>query len=223
VNLDPSRANVVVRTGEVGSAAIRDLVARIEATLAATPLPHVTGHAVTGNGVLIARSSDAVAEAQPRTIGAAALAIFAVVAMTFRSAGLGLLVMVPNLVPVAIFFGLLGAGVAPLSLPTSLIGSISLGIAIDGTVHYVVRYRREREAGASPEQAVVAATRAVGRPIVIATTMLCVGFGIVAFSSFATLRQFGGLAAATMAICMASDLVLLPALLMRFRSGRDGG
>ncbi|HKJ25585.1 MAG TPA: MMPL family transporter [Myxococcota bacterium] len=217
VNLDHSRANVVVRTGQEGSAATRALVARIEATLDATPLPHVAGHVVTGNSVLIARSADAVAEAQPRTIGAAALAIFAVVAWTFRSLGLGMLVMVPNLVPVAIFFGLLGAGIAPLSLPTSLIGSISLGIAIDGTVHFVVRHRRERAAGATSEQAVVTATRAVGRPIAIATAMLCVGFAVVAFSSFATLRQFGGLACVTMAICMASDLVLLPALLVRFR------
>jgi len=217
VNLDHSRANVVVRTGEVGSAAVRDLVKDVETALATTPLPGVVNHAVTGNTVLIARSADAVAEAQPRTVGAAALAIFLVVAVTFRSARLGVLVMLPNLVPVAIFFGLLGAGFAPLSLPTSLIGAISLGIAIDGTVHFVVRYRRERDAGASAEAAAVAATRAVGRPISIATAMLCVGFAVVAFSSFATLRQFGGLACATMAICMASDLVLLPALLVRFR------
>jgi predicted RND superfamily exporter protein len=217
VNLDHSRANVVVRTGQVGSAAIRALVARIEETVAATPLPRVADHTVTGNTVLIARSADGVAEAQPRTVAVAALAIFGVVTWTFRSALLGLLVMIPNLVPVGIFFGLLGAGVAPLSLPTSLIGAIALGIAIDGTVHFVVRYRRAREQGEGPEAAAIRATRTVGRPIAVATAMLCVGFAVVALSSFQTLRQFGGLASATMAICMASDLVLLPALLVRFR------
>jgi len=217
VNLDHSRANLVVRTGEVGSSAMRALVEAIEGALVQTPIPHVSGHAITGNTVLITRSADAVAEAQPRTVAVAALAIFAVVSWTFRSLGLGLLVMIPNLVPVGIFFGLLGAGLAPLSLPTSLIGAISLGIAIDGTVHYVVRYREERALGGTVEAAVVEATRAVGRPIVIATTMLCVGFAVVALSSFATLRQFGGLASATMAVCMLSDLVLLPALLVRFR------
>ncbi|NNL66057.1 MAG: MMPL family transporter, partial [Myxococcales bacterium] len=217
VNLDHSRANLVVRTGEVGSAAMRGLVARIEATVADTPLPRVVGTAVTGNTVLIARSADGVAEAQPRTVGVAALAIFVVVAWTFRSLPLGVWIMVPNLVPVLLFFGLLGAGAAPLSLPTSLIGSITLGIAIDGTVHYGVRYRRERLAGRSLEEAVLCATRSVGRPIVIAAAMLCVGFAVVALSGFATLRQFGLLAAATMAICTLSDLVLLPALLARFR------
>ncbi len=217
VNLDHSRANLVVRTGEIGSAAVRDLVARIEAVVAEVPLPGVAATAVTGNTVLIARSADGVAEAQPRTVAAAGLAIFAVVWWTFRSFRLGWLVMIPNLVPVALFFGLLGAGVAPLSLPTSLIGSIVLGIAIDGTVHYVVRYRRERDAGVPVEAAIETATRTVGRPVAIATVMLCVGFGVVALSGFATLRQFGLLAATTMAICMLSDLVLLPALLVRFR------
>jgi predicted RND superfamily exporter protein len=218
VNLDHSRANLVVRTGEIGSAAVRELVARLEATLASLELPHVAGHAVTGNTVLIARSSDAVARAQPPTVAAAALASFALVAWTFRSLGLGVLVMIPNLVPVAIFFGVLGAGAAPLSLATSLIGSIVLGIAIDGTVHYVVRYRRERAAGRPPAAAVEVASRAVGRPIAIATAMLCTGFAVVALSSFETLRQFGLLASSTVAVCALCDLVLLPALLVRLRS-----
>lgn len=217
VNLDHSRANLVVRTGEVGSAAMRGLVARIETAVAERPLPGVVATAVTGNTVLIARSADGVAKAQPRTVAVAALAIFVVVAATFRSLPLGVLIMIPNLVPVLLFFGLLGAGAAPLSLPTSLIGSITLGIAIDGTVHYGVRYQRERLAGASLDDAVLSATRSVGRPIVIAASMLCVGFAVVALSGFATLRQFGLLAATTMGICTLSDLVLLPALLVRFR------
>ena len=69
---------------------MRALVARIEATLAEVALPRVVKTAVTGNTVLIARSADGVAEAQPRTVAVAALAIFVVVAWTFRSAGLGL-------------------------------------------------------------------------------------------------------------------------------------
>ena len=52
--------------------------------------------------------------------------------------------MTPNLVPVIVFFGMLGAGVAPLSLPTSLIGGVALGITIDDTVHSLARYRDER-------------------------------------------------------------------------------
>ena len=118
---------------------------------------------------------------------------------------------------VLLFFGALGLGVAPLSLPVSLIGSMALGIAIDDTVHYLVRYRRERQAGADPEEAAGRATRRVGRPIAITSVMLFFGFLLVTVSPFATIAQFGALAAFTMAVCLTTDLMLLPALLVRLR------
>ena len=133
------------------------------------------------------------------------------------SVGLGAVAMVPNLIPVLLFFGALGSGVAPLSLPVSLIGSMALGIAIDDTVHYLVRYGRERRAGADPEEASRLTARRVGRPIVITSVMLSGGFLLVTISPFATVAQFGALAAATMGVCLATDLMLLPALLVRWR------
>jgi len=120
-------------------------------------------------------------------------------------------------VPVLIFFGVLGLGAAPLSLPTSLIGSVALGIAIDATAHYLVRYRAERLAGADPEQAVARTGLQVGRPVAIAALMLTLGFLSVSASEFATLRQFGLLTAFTMATCAATDLLLLPAILVRWK------
>ncbi len=129
----------------------------------------------------------------------------------------GAVAMIPNAVPVLLFFGLLGWGVAPLSLPTSLIGCAALGIAIDDTVHYLVRYRAERRAGATPGEAALRCGQRVGRQVAITTLTLCLGFLSVAFSEFATLRQFALLSASTMVICLAADLILLPALLVRAR------
>ena len=103
--------------------------------------------------------------------------------------------MVPNACPVLLFFGLLGAGVAPLSLPTSLIASVALGISIDDTVHYLVRYRDERRQGLDPAGAITVTSRQVGRPMLMAALMLILGFLVVALSGFATLRQFGLLSA----------------------------
>jgi predicted RND superfamily exporter protein len=116
--------------------------------------------------------------------------------------------MVPNLVPVLCFFGLLGLGVAPLSLPTSLIGSVALGITIDDTVHTLVRYRSERRAGLSPDAAVLLTTRRVGRAIATTSLVLVAGFLVIALSGFATLREFGALSALTMTMCLACDLTL---------------
>ncbi|MFP8874837.1 MAG: MMPL family transporter, partial [Myxococcota bacterium] len=82
---------------------------------------------------------------------------------------------------------------------------------------YLVRYRAERQAGADPERAVVRCSQFIGRPIAVTSVVLVVGFLVVALSDFATLREFGVLSAATMGICLVNDLVLLPALLLRFR------
>ena len=213
-NVDHSRANLVVRTGLVGSAAVRKLTADLEAAVAAAGLPDTVHASVTGNTILLNRSADGIARGQPRTMAATALTIFVLVAWMLRSLRLGIVAMIPNLLPVLCFFGALGWGAAPLSLPTSLIGSVALGIAIDDTAHFLFRYRRERARAGGAAEAVHETGRRVGRPIAITSVMLCAGFGVIGLSGFATLREFGILSAGTMLWCVIADLLLLPALLV---------
>jgi len=215
--LDHATANLVARTGEVGSASIRRVVRDIEAAVARTRFPQPVEVGVTGNALLLARSADGVARAQPLSVALAAVGIFGFVAVGLGSWRLGLLAMLPNLLPVLLFFGLLGLGAAPLSLPTSLIGCIALGIAIDDTVHLLVRYREARRSGADPERAVAECVRTVGRPVAITSLMLSAAFLTIALSEFATLQEFGLLTAVTMGLCLVTDLVFLPALLLRAR------
>ena len=217
VNADQSRANLIVRTAEVGSASIRRLVSGLHALLRET-LPEGFHGEVTGNAILLARSDDGIAESQLQSVGSAAGAIFVLVTLALRSIRLGIIAMIPNLLPVAMYFGMLGLGAAPLSLPTSLIGAVALGIAVDDTVHFLVRYRRERRAGLSPEEAARVTGLRTGLPIVTAAIMLASGFLVIALSSFATLRQFGTLFAVTVLFCIVAELVLMPALLVRFRA-----
>jgi len=214
ITIDHSRANLIVRTGQVGSAAMRELFDGIMAVVEDGSLPAELRVEVTGNALLLNRAADGVAIRQPLTVGLAAMTIFLLLSVGLRSVRLGWVAMIPNVVPVLIFFGVLGTGISPLSLPTSLIGSVALGIAIDATAHYIVRYRAERQAGLAPEDAVDRCTRGVGRAITIATIMLTLGFLSVTFSQFATLREFGFLSALTMAVCGVTDLVLLPAVLI---------
>jgi hypothetical protein len=216
VNVDHSRANLLVRSGEQGSSAVRSLVARLSAVLD-EELGDGLRAQITGDTVLLNRSADTLALNQVRTVGVTAVAVFVIVALAFRSLSLALVALAPNLVPVLLFYGLLGAGLAPLSLPTSMIGSIVLGIAVDDTVHFLARYRSGRSEGLSSVDAVIQCGRRVGRPIAITSAMLFLGFLVVALSGFATLREFGLLVGLTILICLATDLILLPALLVRAR------
>jgi len=217
-NANHSRVNIMVRTGAVGTAAVRDVTDALRGVVDGAGLPEDITSVVTGNALLLARSADGIARGQPRSVTLAVITIFGLIALGLGSWRLGLVAMVPNVAPVLMFYGLLGLGLAPLSLPTSLIGCVALGIAIDDTVHYLVRYRAERRRGSTAVGANAVAIRRVGRPIAITSFALMAGFFVVAFSSFATLRQFGLLSAATMGLCLVTDLVLLPALLHRTKA-----
>jgi predicted RND superfamily exporter protein len=214
-----SSANLVVRTGTIGSRQMR----RLEEQIWQVVSEAIAGNGdlqaqITGNTVLLNKSADGVAGNQALTVGSAAASIFVLMWVFLRSWRLAALAMIPNIVPVLVFYGVLGLGAAPLSLPTSLIGAITLGIAIDDTVHFLVAYQRERAKGYEPREASEHCVRIVGRPIVITTVMLFIGFNVLLLSEFATLGQFGYLAAMTMVICLSTDLGLLPALVVRARA-----
>ncbi len=216
-NSNHSRANLVVRTPASGSATVRQLERDIHGILERTALPEGIRATVTGNTLLVNHGADIIADSQTRAVGLATVAIFVLVWRFFGSVKVGALAMAPNLVPVLMFFGLLGAGAATLSLPTSLIGCAALGIAIDDTAHFLVAYRHERGRGLSPEEAATACTVRIGRPIVSTSFMLVAGFLVLTLSGFATIREFGALSAIVMLVCLAADLTLLPAILVKAR------
>jgi predicted RND superfamily exporter protein len=216
-NANQSRANVVVRTGAVGTKEVRRVDEALRGAVQAAGFPPGIGAEVTGNPILLAHSADGIASGQPQSVAIATLTCLIIATIGIRSLKIGLVAMTPNVIPVMLFFGMLGAGLAPLSLPTSLIGCVALGITVDDTVHYLARYRDERKAGRDPETANRICQRMVGRANVVTSFTLIAGFLVIALSSFATLREFGLLSAATMGMCLAGDVFLLPAILHRFR------
>ena len=209
-----SSANIVLRTDRLGSAALRAIEDEIREQLAAETLPAGIRGDVTGNTIRINRGSDGIAGRQTVQMLIAVGSILVIVTVVFGRLGLGLLAMPTNVMPVLNFYGLLGVGVAPLSVPTSLIGSISLGISIDDTCHFLQVFRYTRAEGKGAEEAVLHAIVEDGRPMIVGSLMEIAGFLVMLFSSFATLQQFGYLTAITMGLCLATDVGMLPALLV---------
>lgn len=217
MNANHSMANLLVRTAASGSAAVRQLEDDLHAAIAAAGLPPGLRASVTGNSIVMNRSVDLIAGNQLGSVVLTAVAIFLIVTASFGSVRTGFLAMIPNLVPVAIFFGMLGAGAAALSLPTSLIACVALGITIDDTAHYLAAYQRHRRSGLAQEAAVAATTASLGRPILSTSMMEIGGLAVLCLSNFATIREFGYLSATTMLVCLATDLMMTPALLVRGR------
>ncbi|MBN4016382.1 MMPL family transporter [Rhodospirillaceae bacterium AH-315-P19] len=141
--------------------------------------------------------------------------------LALRHVRLGLLSLIPNLVPAVIVFGVWAIVVGELGLAASIVVATSLGIIVDDTVHFLSKYlRARREQGLNSEDAVRYAFATVGTALVVTSVILVAGFGVLAFSAFELNQSLGLLTAASIAAALFVDFTLLPALLVALSRGR---
>lgn len=203
-------AQIIVRAQVEDSAAIKQLIERIDKQL--DRLPRRLEATVTGNTVLVTNTVEDIASGQWLSVGVAALAVYIILSMLFTSWRVGLMALMPNLLPVAVYFGTLGLLDITLNPTTSLIACIVLGVAVDDTIHFLVRFNTEARAKADEKGAVQAALRSVIRPVTFTTIALCSGFLVLCFSELQNQVQFGALAAFTLAVAWLTDVLFTPAL-----------
>jgi diguanylate cyclase (GGDEF)-like protein len=187
---------------------------------------------VTGLGMVVSASSELLTKGQVKSLSLTIVLVFGIMFILFLSYKVGLIAIVPNLFPIVVVFGIMGWLGIELSMVTGLIASIAIGLAVDDTIHYLVRYNREFKRHLDDKLALGETLRHVGRPIVFTTLTICVGFSILAFSSFRPTAIFGILMVITMLSALVGDLILLPSLmlhvelvtvwdLLQLRLGRD--
>lgn len=215
-NADFSRANVIVGTRLTGSSAISAFIDRVE-SYARTRFRRDISVRATGTVVLLNRSADAVVRGQIRGLAQVLGVLFIVMSMLLLSLRGGLISLVPNIVPIAILFGVMGWTGISLNISTSMIAGIAIGIAMDDTIHYLSAFNRHVRRLGSERQAILDVARSVGMPIVVTSVVLAAGFLVVCLSNFVPIVHFGALASLTMVIALFADLVLTPALLMKAR------
>ena len=139
-----------------------------------------------------------------------------------RSLKIGLVSMVPNLVPAAMGFGLWGIFVGEVGLALSVVTGMTLGIVVDDTVHFLSKYlRARREKGLSPQQATVYAFHTVGMALLTTSIVLVVGFLVLALSAFKLNASMGTLTAIIITLALIADFFFLPALLMKLEEKKD--
>jgi hypothetical protein len=142
--------------------------------------------------------------------------------IALRSVKIGLVSMVPNLVPAAMGFGLWGIFVGEIGLALSVVTSMTLGIVVDDTVHFLSKYRRARqELGLSSRDAVRYAFTTVGRALLVTSVVLVAGFLVLYLSSFELNSGMGLLTAVVIALALLADFLFLPPLLMKIEEKQD--
>lgn len=169
---------------------------------------------VTGFGIVISASSHLLTSGQLKSLSLTMVVVFGIMFLLFLSSKVGLVAIIPNLFPIIINFGIMGWFGIELSMFTSLIASIAIGLAVDDTIHYLVRYNKEFKKDLDEKKALRKTLRHIGRPIIFTTLTISVGFSVLAFSSFQPTAVFGIMMMITMLSALVGDLILLPSLML---------
>ncbi len=205
--------HILARAPSLQSDAINRFVDRVEARL--EQLPEGLRGGVTGDTVLIGRTMDEIAWGQAVSLTGAIGIIYVILALYFRSFRVAFLALVPNTLPVTVYFGVLGLTGVTLNIITSLIACIVLGIAVDDTIHFLVRFRQEVRKLGDESAAVMAALRGVARPVTSTTAALCAGFLVLAASGLKHQVEFAILSTCMLAFAWLVDMTFTPALCAR--------
>jgi hydrophobe/amphiphile efflux-3 (HAE3) family protein len=178
---------------------------------------------MTGNAVLAGKMQSYVIENQIETFTLAIVVVSLVMILIFRSTVLGLLAMIPNLLPIVIGLGVMALFDISLNPGTVMIAAVALGIVVDDTVHLMTTLERQVKLTDDFAHAIRNTIVEVGRPVVVTSILLALGFAVLIMGSFLPSRQIGGLIAVIVVAALVTDLVLLPAILRLLPASVFGG
>ena len=175
----------------------------------------------TGTTLAALKTNDYLVQALVNSLGLALFFISLIMAYLFRANSILFISLITNLVPIFTILGLLawlGISIRP---PTAMTFAVALGIAVDDSLHFLLRYKKELSKGLSRLEAIQSTIVNTGSALMITTTVLVAGFSVLLFSAFLPTYQFGLLAAAMIGTALICDLTLLPALCLVLPKARN--
>lgn len=169
----------------------------------------------TGLFVLLTFLIESLLRDQVYSFVVAGIGIGLMMTIAFRSWRIGLISLVPNLFPIVCLVGTMGWLGVPINIATAMIASVSMGLTVDNSVHYLSAYRRARRQGLSVARSIERTQTQVGRALVFANVALVSGFSVLTLSHFIPLVYFGILVSVAMLGGLAGNLFLLPLMLSK--------
>jgi len=215
-NPSTGQVRISVRLHETGPVSdLDELIAGVEnfATEEAGVEPaaiHVTGVAVLFNDML-----EQLVGSQVSTLVFVVGATFLMFALFLKSFYLALVGVVPNLLAAVVILAFMGFAKIPLDMMTITIASIVIGIGVDDAIHYLHRYKEERELGLDSRRAVESTHVSIGSAMYFTSLTVVIGFSVLLLSRFIPTVYFGSLAALAMVLALTANLTLLPAILVK--------
>ncbi len=172
---------------------------------------------VTGENYLNSRASDYMAEGQFYSLLLILTAIFIIVSFLFMNLKAGLIAVISNLFPIIVLFGVMGFFEIPVNTGTSMVAAISLGVCVDYTMHFMVRYQRLSRQVIDDFNPLFETFKEEAVPIISTALALSAGFLTLSISDFPPVSRFGQLSALVMLMALISTFVLTAMMLQHTR------
>ncbi len=155
-------------------------------------------------------------KSQIQTIGLVVFILFLMFLVLFRDLKIAIVAIIANITPVSVIFGFMGWMKIPLDMMTITIAAISIGIAVDDTIHYIHRFKEEISKGLDVKTSIFNSHASIGRAMFYTSTIIMIGFSVLILSDFLPTIYFGLLTMIVMFMAILADLLLLPVLLLIF-------
>ena len=170
-------------------------------------------------GVALVESSlnRLVVESQISSVFVSILVVFLIVAFSNKSVIAGIIGISPLSICILINFAVMGFAGIKLNIGTSMVASVSVGIGIDYTIHYIEAYKREYLAAGGKGDYLLKTFTSSGKAILINAASVGAGFAVLLFSNFVMLKHLGLLIAITMASSALTSLTVIPVLLLTLK------
>ncbi len=168
---------------------------------------------VQGQTAMFAYMQSDVTDTLIYSLSMAVVLVSLVMLMIFRRPKLLWVFLLPNLLPVILVVGLMGWVGINIDIGVAIAGAIIIGVAVDDTIHFLVKYFDARKRGLDLEESFDEVLRYAGKAILFTTVILSVSFSLFAFSTFTPNQNFGIVTASALVIAFVVDILLLPALL----------
>jgi predicted RND superfamily exporter protein len=215
-NIDRSKTVLELRVKVVGASGIRDLVEKLDAHLAANPIPGAKVE-LSGIGLLWIKIVDYIAQSQINGATGSFLMILIFIAVAFGSLRLGLWAMIPNVLPFIFVFGFMGAAGWHLDYFKMMLASVTMGISVDDTIHFLARLRVVFSEKGNYKEALRETMHEVGIPMTIASFALVAAFSSYLLSDLDVLTSFGVLLCGSVIVAWIIELLLTPTLMVLFK------
>ncbi len=218
INVDNSKTRMTALTWNQSSSENLKLIEKIKKWIKLN-IPSIDVEIV-GKTVLFSYMQIELTRSFAKSILLALILVTCTMVITFRSFKIGLLSMIPNVIPIVLTAGIMGIFRMHLDAGTVMVGCVAIGIAVDDTIHFLSKFQDSVERGESYTGAVRYVYSQVATAIIFTSIVLVLGFGVFVFSSFNLNVYFGVLTAIVLFFAVLCDLFLLPAILVATCTGK---